>query len=187
MGSRTDELTDGVVTLRPMTPADAERHLAGEDEPTARFLSGGRSTMETVLASIERNRVSRETSGPVRSFGICVAATGTLVGMVEANMAAPGFRPGVANISYGLYPEARGNGYATRAVDLLTRYLVDHTAADVAAIQVHPENLPSARLPGRIGFRFLGVRKTSESDRMMTYAKSLRRDAELGLTDVCQE
>jgi hypothetical protein len=74
--AESNELTDGVVTLRPMTPADAELHLAGEDEPTVRFLSGGRSTMETVLAWIERNRVSRETSGPVRSFGICLADTG---------------------------------------------------------------------------------------------------------------
>ena len=181
-----NELTDGVVTLRPMTPTDAELHLAGEDEPTARFLSGGRSTMETVLAWIERNRVSRETSGPVRSFGICLAATGALIGMVEANMAAPGFRPGVANISYGLYPEARGNGYATRAVDLITRYLVGQTGTDVAAIQVHPENLASARVPGRLGFRFLGERVTSESERMMTYAKSLRRPDKLRLSDVCQ-
>jgi RimJ/RimL family protein N-acetyltransferase len=184
---RRKELTDGVVTLRPMTPADAERHLAGEDEPTARFLSGGHSTMETVLAWIERCRVSRESSGPVRAFGICLAATGTLVGMVEANMAAPGFRQGVANISYGLYPDARGNGYATRAVDLVTRYLTENTGAQMAAIQVHPENLPSARLPGRLGFRFLGNRVTTESDRMMTYAKSLRRVDDLRLSDVCEQ
>jgi RimJ/RimL family protein N-acetyltransferase len=181
----SNELTDGVVTLRLMTPADAERHLAGEDEPTARFLSGGRSTMETVLAGIERKRESWESSGPVRSFGICLAAAGTLVGMVEANMAAPGFHPGVANISYGLYPDARGHGYATRAVDLLMRYLVDKTDTVVAAIQVHPENLASARLPGRLGFRFLGDRVTPEGERMLTWAKSLRRADEPSLSDVC--
>lgn len=179
------ELSDGVVTLRPMTPADAAVHLAGEDEPTARFLSGGRSTMETVLAWIERNRVSRETSGPVLSFGICLARTGALVGMVEANIATPGFHPGVANISYGLYPGARGHGYATRSVDLVTRYLADHAGTEVAAIQVHSENLASARVPGRLGFRFLGERVTPEGDRMMTYAKSLRRAKELRLSDVC--
>ncbi len=182
-----DELTDGVVRLRPMTPADAEQHLAGEDEPTVRFLSGGRSTMETVLAWIERNRVSLETSGPVRAFGICLADAGTLVGMVEANMSAPGFRPGVANITYGLYPDVRGTGYATRAVDLLTRYLVDQTDTEVAAIQVHPENLASARLPGRLGFRYLGDRPTSENGRLMTYAKPLRRPDELSLSDVRQQ
>lgn len=143
--------------------------------------------METVLAWIERNRVSRETSGPVRSFGICLAGTGTLVGVVEANTATPGFHPGIANISYGLYPDARGHGYATRAVDLVTRYLADHTGTDVAAIQVHPENLASVRLPGRLGFRFLGDRVTPEGDRMMTYAKTLRRADELRLSDVCPQ
>ena len=181
-----NELSDGVVTLRALTPTDAEVHLAGEDEPTVRFLSGGRSTMATVLAWIERNRLSREASGPVRSFGICLAATGTLVGVVEANLATPGFRPGVANISYGLYPGARGHGYATRAVELMTRHLVDCTAAAIAAIQVHPENPASARLPGRLSFRFLGERVTAEGERMLTYAKALRQPAELRLADVCQ-
>jgi hypothetical protein len=56
------------------------------EEPTARFLSGGHSTMETVLAWIERNRISRESSGPMRSFGVSWVATGNLVGMVEAKM-----------------------------------------------------------------------------------------------------
>ncbi len=182
-----NELTDGVVTLRPMTPADAESHLAGEDEQTVRFLSGGRSTMETVLLWIECNRVSHEASGPVRVFGICLTDIGTLVGMVEANMATSFFRPGVANVTYGLYPDARGHGYATRAVYLAMRYLVDHTDTDVAAIQVHPENVASSRIPERLGFRFLGNRKASESDKMMTYAKSLRRPVELLLSDVCQQ
>jgi hypothetical protein len=74
------ELTDGVVALRPMTPADAELHLAGEDELAVRFLSGGRSTVETVLAWIERSRVSRDSAGPVRCLGVCLAVTGVLIG-----------------------------------------------------------------------------------------------------------
>ena len=183
----SNELTDCVVTLRPMTSADAEIHLAGEDEQTVRFLSGGRSTMETVLAWIECNRASHEASGPVRAFGICLTTTGALVGMVEANMAISFFSPGVANVTYGLYPDARGHGYATRAVYLAMRYLVDDTDTDVAAIQVHPENVASSRIPERLGFRFLGNRKASESDQMRTYAKSLRRPAELRLSDVCQQ
>ena len=134
-----DELTDGIVTLRSMTPADAELHLAGEDEPTVQYLSGGHSTMETVLAWIGRSRVSLASSGPVRAFGICLTATGTLVGMVEANMAAPGFRPGVANISFGLHPSARGHGHATRAVDLLRRYLADLAASVAEAAELQAQ------------------------------------------------
>jgi RimJ/RimL family protein N-acetyltransferase len=180
-------MTDGIVLLRLMTPADAAEHLAGEDELAARFLSGGRSTIETVLASIERNRLSWDSAGPVRCLGICLAATGVLIGMVEANLAAPGFRPRVANISYGLYPEARGQGYATRAVALMLRYLTEDSDADVAAIQVHPENHASARVPVRAGFHFLGERMTPEGDRMMTYARALRSsEGELRLSDVCE-
>jgi hypothetical protein len=60
-----------------------------------------------------------------------------------------------------------------------------NTYTDIAAIQVHPENLPSIRLPGRIGFHFLGEGVTPEGERMMTYAKALRQAKELCLSDVC--
>ncbi len=179
------DFTDSIVTLRPMTPADAEAHLAGEDEPTVRYLSGGRSTVATVSAWIERNRVSWEFGGPVRCFGIREAATGRLIGMVEAHLAAPGFRAGVANISYGLYPEARGKGYATRAVRLMVSHLAEETDAGVAAIQVHPENVASAAVPARAGFRRLGERVTPDGERMLTFGLSLRPTAdELTLSDV---
>jgi len=181
------QLTDGVILLRPMTPADAATHLAGEDEPTARFLSGGRSTIETVTAWIERCRLSWETNGPVRAFGIREKATGDLVGMVEANLAAADYRDSVTNISYGLYPAARGRGYATRAVRLVVRYLVEKTAANIAVIQTHPENSASARVALRAAFRPLGDRIASDGDRMVVFAVGLRPEVgELALTDVCR-
>jgi RimJ/RimL family protein N-acetyltransferase len=106
--------------------------------------------------------------------------------MVEANLAAPGFLPGVANVSYGLYPQARGYGYASRAVGLIMGYLKAETPADVVAIQVHPENLASKRLPVRLGFPFLGERVTEQGDRMLTYAMSIRGSRRLRLSNVCQ-
>ncbi len=184
----TRELTDGVVTLRPMTAADAEPHLAGEDEAAVRFLACGRSTLATVTAWIERNRLSWATGGPVRCFGIREGATGRLVGMVEANLAAPGFRAGVANISYGLYPAARGRGYATRAVRLMVDHLAAATAATVAVIQVHPENRASLAVPGRAGFRRLGERETPDDKCLLVFGRPLSPDSPLLiLADVCAQ
>lgn len=169
-----------------MTLDDAAFHLAGEDEPTVRYLSGGRSTLATVTAWIELNRRSWESGGPVRCFGICEAITDQLVGMVEANLAAPGFRAGVANISYGIYPAARGKGYATRAVLLVADYLAEKTDAGVAVIQVHIENEASAAVPVRAGFRRLGERVTSAGERMLTFALLLRPAADqLTISSVC--
>ena len=69
----------------------------------------------------------------------------------------------------------------------MIRYLVDHTGTDTAATQAHPENLAFVRPPGRLGFRLLGERVTSESNRTMTYAKSLGRSDERRLSDGCQQ
>ncbi len=180
------ELTDNVIILRPMTLDDAATHLAGEDELTVRFLSGGRSSLETVCAQIERNRRSWEVGGPIRCFGIREAATGELIGIVEANVAAPGYRSGVANISYGLYPHARGRGFVTRAVRLMVRHLTENSIAAVAVIQVDPENQDSARVPPRLGFRLLGTRDAEGGSRMTVFGLRLApaKDA-LTLCDVC--
>lgn len=70
-----EELTDGVVFLRPLRPEDAVEHLAGEDDEIAKWLSGGRSTLASVqgyIASCEQNWLN---DGPRRAFGIFDCAT----------------------------------------------------------------------------------------------------------------
>ena len=180
-----DQLTDGLIILRQITPADAEQHLAGEDEPTVQFLSGGRSTMKSVLAWAEFCQQSWDSSGPKKAFGISLLDANELIGAVDFDIAAPGIRAGVANISYGLYPDARGNGYATRAVSLVMRYLVSQTRVAIAVIRVDRENINSQRIPERLDFNYLGLGKTPESVNLMTYAKALRGSNELELSDVC--
>jgi hypothetical protein len=113
------ELTDGKILLRHFRLVDAESHLAGEDAEQVRWLSGGRGTLPGVLAWIEGNQRHWQVAGPVFNFAIVHAHTGTLLGMVEANtdyLRIAGLHEGDANISYGLYPCARGHGYASRAV-----------------------------------------------------------------------
>ena len=45
-------LSDDVIFLRPLRIADGPAHLAGEDDEIATYLSGGKSTEETVQAYI---------------------------------------------------------------------------------------------------------------------------------------
>lgn len=166
-------VSDGVVFLGPMSLDDVEPHLTGEDQPTVRWLSGGVSTRETVSAWITRNRESWRGGGPIRSFGIR-DVSGELIGMVEANLDMQGVRAGVANISYGLYPRARGSGFATRAVLLICDYLRDSTPTDTALIQVDIDNEASARVPVRAGFRFVGRRVTPERTELLTFVRRLQ-------------
>ncbi len=169
-------LSDGVVTLRPFALTDVETHLAGEDEEQVRWLSGGTSTRTSVTAWIERNLHSWTTDGPIYNFAVCSMAQHRPIGMIEANRRVCGFLPHVANVSYGLYPSARGRGYASRAVRLMVAYLSQRGDISTAVIQVDPENQRSARVAERAGFRSVGRRVSPDGHVFDTYVKSLVAD-----------
>jgi hypothetical protein len=69
------DLTDGVIFLRPLRLEDAADHLAGEDAEMARWLSGGRSTLEAVQVFIRSCEEHWRTNGPRRAFGVFDCST----------------------------------------------------------------------------------------------------------------
>jgi RimJ/RimL family protein N-acetyltransferase len=147
-------LTDGVILIRPMTPHDVDAHVAGHDKEQARWLSGFPSTPETVLKWIQQNQKSWKNGGPICNFGIVEIASGQLIGMVEANAEAHrmvGVDDGEANIAYAIYPFARRQGYATRAVNLMLTFL-DGKPFTAAVIRAAPKNKRSRRVASRCGF-----------------------------------
>ena len=169
------ELTDQVVLLRPFVLADAQEHLAGEDEAQIRWVSGGKSTGETVRTWIQRNQEYWETGGPIFTFAIVDAKTHTLRGMVEANTddeSVEGIQKGEANVSYGLYPFARGKGYASRAVNLMMGFL-QRQGLHAAIIRVDPANEDSLKVPLRCGFQELAVIQTSDQRNLVVFRKLL--------------
>jgi len=168
------ELSDGVIILRPLTQADAEEHLAGDDEENIRWLSGGVSTIDHVVAFIRRSEEEWRTNSPRRNFGIWDAATGKLAGNVEANAGDAGLTgvgPGEANISYSVFPQWRGRGYATRAVDLLCRHL-GGLGIDRAVIRVHPENVRSIAVAQRAGVLQTGVIDNDDGIPLIRYERA---------------
>lgn len=166
------ELTDGVITLKPFRPEDAEAHLAGDDEEQQKWLSGGKSTLETVQNWIARNQGHWEAGGPIYNFAIW--AEDTLVGMIEANTDVEkieGLSEGDANLSYGTYPDARGKGYVSRAVKLIVTFLKEKGIRR-AVIRVLPENESSVRVPIACGFTEAGTVETKEGT-MTVYIQQL--------------
>ncbi|MGW7202882.1 GNAT family N-acetyltransferase [Streptomyces sp. NPDC054837] len=145
------KLSDGIIALSPLRLDDAEAHLAGEDEPLVRWLSGGPGTREGVEAYICHCREQWQTAGPLRAFGIRVGAEEALAGTVDLRFAAEGLAPGQVNVAYGLYPSWRGRGLATRAVLLASRYAASEGGKE-AVIRVEPENAASAAVAQRAGF-----------------------------------
>lgn len=168
-------LTDGVVVLRSLRQPDAAKNLAGEDEEQVRWLNGGVGSMATVIPWIARNQHHWLTGGPIRNFGIWDADTGTLLGNIEVNLdheTSPGIASGQANLAYGLFPEARCRGYASRAVSLACDYLRTIGIA-AAVIRVDPDNHRSIAVAQRTGFCFTGVVATPEGERLERWVRNL--------------
>jgi RimJ/RimL family protein N-acetyltransferase len=123
--------TDGVVTLRPPRPGDARVLVEGRDDEFFRWLGPG-----------------AEIPNPVA----CVWVEDELVGWVDYDLEHDWLKPGEVNVGYYLFPDARGKGYASRAVELLLLHLGNETEHDVATLLIHPENEQSLRVAGRLGF-----------------------------------
>lgn len=167
------ELTDGIIVLKPFEMSDAEKHLAGEDADQRKWLSGGRSTLQTVQDFIKRGQEYWAKNGPV--FTLAVWAGGELIGMVEANTdesKVEGLEAGDANISYGLYPEARGKGYATRAVNLMAGFLKEK-GHKRAVIRIEPDNVSSTKVPERCRFNGSGSIITKEGKELRVFVRDL--------------
>lgn len=132
MGSfETQIWTDGVVTLRPPRPGDARLLVAGRDEEFFRWLGPGDDSPSPVA---------------------CVRVGEELVGWVDYDLEHDWLQPGEVNVGYYLFPEARGQGFASRAVELLLGHLDRETDHRVATLLIDPENERSLRLARRLGF-----------------------------------
>lgn len=138
---------DGVVTLKPPQPGDAQRLIDGRDEEFFRWLGPG-----------------AETPNPVA----CVWVGDELVGWVDYDVEHDWLRPGEVNVGYYLLPAARGRGYASRAVELLLRHLARATEHTVATLVIAAGNVRSLRLARRLGFEQRG-----EVERGLFFARRL--------------
>lgn len=163
--------------LRPLTPADADAHLAGEDEEQVRWFGGRPSTRQNVLAFIERMQRARDENRALWNFGVWDGRRGQLVGNVEGNAEAgiDGVGRGEANISYVIFPSWRRRGFGVQAVRLLSDFLRDE-GIERAVIRAHPENVASIRVAERAGFTRTGMIETDEGP-MVRFVRDLGADA----------
>lgn len=168
-------IADNIIILRPFKEEDAEEHLKGEDKDQIRWLSGGKSSLESVRNWIKKNQDYWQKGGPVFNFAIVDKVSNKLVGMVEANTdyeKIEGLENSDVNISYGIYPQFRGKGYATRAVELLTAFLKEKRI-NRAVIRVNPQNKKSVKVPMQSGFIRNGEIKTKKGDFLIIFTKDL--------------
>jgi RimJ/RimL family protein N-acetyltransferase len=148
-------LTDGVVLLTAHTPADAEAHLAQEDEEQARRFGWypARSTMEHVLAAFARWQEAWNMGGATRALAMREVAGGALAGGCEIRLK----DEGIAHLSYYTFPDFRRRGLAARAVRLACAYAFTELGVERAELYIEPDNAASRGVARRAGFTEEGL------------------------------
>jgi RimJ/RimL family protein N-acetyltransferase len=150
--------SDGVVTIEPWRLEDVAEHVAGTDEEQIRWLwpehradweaKSHEQRLEHVRGVFEQ-AIAVNATGPKWSFGVHVHET--LVGHVDCDLANEHVPHGESNISYTIWPEHRGKGYAARAARLVVDFVGDHTGAREVHVLVDPANEASLRVARAIG------------------------------------
>jgi RimJ/RimL family protein N-acetyltransferase len=152
--------TDGTVTIRRQHAADLEADLGAKDDEQIDWMwvPGQRQTWEAMTLAEQRAHALRGLQANYDSFGagpkwtFAVDADSTpYVAYVDADLANPVAPAGEANISYSCHPDYRGKGYVTRAVQLIQRFLTDHTAARRAHLVIDQSNRASLRVACSVG------------------------------------
>jgi RimJ/RimL family protein N-acetyltransferase len=139
--------TDGVVTLKAPRDGDSPMLVEGRDDEFHRWLGSGADEPEPTA---------------------CVWARGQLVGWVDYDADQAWLRHGEMNVGYALFPAARGNGYAARAVELLLIHLKRDAEHTVATLLIDPENVRSLAVARRLRFGERG-----EVDGQLLFARNL--------------
>ncbi|OJF16097.1 GNAT family N-acetyltransferase [Couchioplanes caeruleus] len=146
------ELTDGVVTLRPLAGSDlafyAELH--SQEDVVA-------TTVPPVPPSPEEMRrrcawsASRWLAGDRADLVIVDTATGTPTGEIGLYYQEPG--TGQAMIGYSMLAAWRGRGYPTRAAQLLSLWAFAETGIARLIAGALPTNVGSQRVLEKAGFK----------------------------------
>jgi ribosomal-protein-alanine N-acetyltransferase len=142
-------LSDGVVTLRSPGERDLpaiERRIV--DPEIVRWVGPAEGSPRELL---ELNR-ARWTQGIAATFAVR-DANDACVGHVWVNLA----EPKRGSVGYWLLPEARGKGFATRSVRLVSRWALGQLGLARLSISAEPSNVRSHRVAQRSGFVREGV------------------------------
>ena len=150
---RPEVLSDGIVTLRPWTEADAPAIVAciDGDEEITRWLDQIPQPygLEHALASIR---------GIGESSLAVVDSTGRVLGSIGVRWDEPG---DVGEVGYWLRAEARGRGVTSCALLLISRWALSRDGVGRLQLRAAVENLASRRVAEKAGFRLEGVLRSA--------------------------
>ncbi|GAA3347794.1 hypothetical protein GCM10020358_63920 [Amorphoplanes nipponensis] len=146
------ELTDGVVTVRPLAPGDVDFYARLHSLPdvvatTVPPVAPSRDDMARRCAWAQSHWLAGDRADMI----IMDAATGTNAGEIGLYYQEP--RTGQAMIGYSMLPEWRGRGFPTRAAQLVSLWAFAETGVARLIAGALPSNLASQRVLEKAGFR----------------------------------
>lgn len=111
-------------------------------------------------AERDRLRARSASSGSWHERGsllLAIEASERLVGDLQARRSDDLLPPGVFEVGIGLFADARGKGYGTEALRLLTGYLFDEEHANRVQLGTDVDNVAMQRVAEHAGFTREGV------------------------------
>jgi RimJ/RimL family protein N-acetyltransferase len=144
-------LSDGVVRLTPLTPADLDDYQAMMSEPEV-MRYGVPPEFPDREDSLRRCRYTGTLwlAGDRTELAVRDAATGEFAGHLQLMNILPML--GQAMIGYSLVRRFRGRGFATRSVNLLVEWAFENVALHRIVAGTALENTSSQRVLERAGF-----------------------------------
>ena len=103
---------------------------------------------------LERAFAATESDPWLHGFKVTLRNDGTIIG--DAAFKGPPSEDGFVEIAYGIEPNHQGQGFATEAARALIAFA--RQAAGVRVVRAHTkhDNIASARVLAKCGFRFVG-------------------------------
>jgi ribosomal-protein-alanine N-acetyltransferase len=155
-------LSDGVVTLRPWGEEGdvAAITAACNDRAIAEFLDLIPSpyTEEDAWEYIERTGEGWA-AGTTSNFAITDASTREAIGSIGVRWAEPD--QGVAEVGYWVAPQARGRGICSRAVRLVSRWVIADCGIERLQLRADEQNAASRKVAVNAGFTEEGTLRSS--------------------------
>jgi RimJ/RimL family protein N-acetyltransferase len=151
--SPQDALQDGVIALRSWREEDAGEIVACVD---------GDLEITRWLHQVPQPYTVEHAVGYIRAEGeekyaVTEASSGRVLGSIGLHWSDA---RDVVEVGYWLRADARGRGFTTRAVALVTRHALASGAARVQ-LRADVDNVPSRRVAEKVGFTLEGVLRSA--------------------------
>lgn len=145
-------LSDGLVDLRPWSDADAaDLHNAWNDDEIARWTA----VPESISLDVARRWIAgdgeRLRAGLAADLVIWSSGDSDLVG--EVGLAPIDWGRRAAQVGYWVHREARGMGFASAALELMTRWATTDLGLRTCVARCLPDNAASVAVARACGYR----------------------------------